>query len=456
MNKKIGYLTFGRDDFGYGLHAVLSGLDAPVYRVTPKTAPLVDILVLSVFWWEHVYLLADFMRKSGIVKERDERPFVIIGGFNSFNPAPMGSYADAVVVGDGEGALADLIENPEASASWIYREGQTTPVIYRSVSRIAPTPHITNGIARIEIARGCKYRCAFCAVAHHKPYRECAYTDIERVLSSVSVNRISLFAPEPTLHRDEKRLQDLCLRMGKTRMDSDVRLDRLSKIPETGRNVPRIGLEGLSERLRKSVNKPYSDRFILKQVEGLIRSGHSGLFLYLILDLPEETPDDWECFRELLKRIGRIPGADRFVLKPSPSVFMPTPGTPLEGESIHASRDYRRIWTEFFNRDGRTWDVTMAERTRVFTPAMRILSMLATRGGEEFHSVEKELTTKKIIRISAGRVQCISMDGLLTVLENYGGVERWCGRIEKSDAPWRQVRFLSDPDTGPGFPPEET
>jgi hypothetical protein len=44
---KIGYLTFGRDDFGYGLALCLSRLEGhEVYRITPKTAKYVDVLLL--------------------------------------------------------------------------------------------------------------------------------------------------------------------------------------------------------------------------------------------------------------------------------------------------------------------------------------------------------------------------------------------------------------------------
>ena len=83
---KIGYLTFGRDDFSYGLALCLSRLkDVELYRVTPKTAKYVDVLLFSCFWWEHIYLLADFLRKAGIKKSDTVRPQIIVGGFNTFS-----------------------------------------------------------------------------------------------------------------------------------------------------------------------------------------------------------------------------------------------------------------------------------------------------------------------------------------------------------------------------------
>lgn len=442
MNKKIGYLTFGRDDFGYGLNMVLSEIPYPLYRVTPKTARFVDILVFSLFWWEHLYLLADFLRKAGIdVTKKNRRPIIYIGGFNTFNPMPLMPYADAVIVGDGEDLLKDLIDDPDLVSDHIFRGEEYGDIIYRSVPAIHPIPHLTGDIARIEIARGCKYHCAFCAVSHHKPYREASLRDITQCLSRVSAKRVSLFAPEPSLHSRATEIQKLCERYGKIRMDSDLRLDRLEKQPQHGRNVPRVGLEGLSERLRRSVKKPYSDSFVLDKIHHLVKKGHSGLFLYLILDLPGEQKEDWDAFRHLLERIGDITSSYSFVLKPSPSVFMPTPGTPMAYEPIHFDRDYRSLWKAFFNRDGRSWEVTMAERTRVFAPAMRILSMLATRGGREVFEIERRLSAKKIIRIQSGRVRCHSYAALLAVLDQYGGADRWCGRIAVDDAPWKRVKF---------------
>ena len=422
---KIGYLTFGRDDLGYGLAVCLDSLKKhDLYRITPKTAKHVDVLLFSCFWWEHIYLLADFLRRAGVHK--GGRPRVIVGGFNTFNPVPFQSYADAVICGDGEEILSAVLDNAaEPGLQW------------NNVNLLQAFCHETNGIARIEITRGCRYRCRFCAVSHLKPYRETPVEEIEKALRSTKLKRVSLFAPEPTMHSADKEIITICHRLGKVRVDSDVRLDRLSKRSDS---VPRVGIEGLSERLRKSINKPYSNQQIIEAVSDAIKQGRKGLFMYIILDLPGETNQDWTEFGELLSEIGKLPGAGSFLLKPSPSVFMPSPHTPMEFEAINWDKPYREIWKSFFGRgEDRDWDVVMAERSRVLSPAMRVLSMLATRSGEEFHGIERELTRTRAIRIAGGRVKCNSEKKLIWILEKFGGVEKWTGHRDESTALWKSL-----------------
>jgi radical SAM superfamily enzyme YgiQ (UPF0313 family) len=428
---KIGYITFGRDDLSYGLSLCLSRVHGhELFRVTPKTARHVDVIVFSLFWWEHLYVLHDWLERAGIRKSQSNRPRLIAGGFTSFSPVPTLQYVDAVIVGDGESELERCIHG-DYSSPHVLTDGKDS-VTWKNEAALIPFVHETNGIARIEIARGCKARCKFCAVCHLKPYRELSIADIRTCLLSTNQTRVSLFAPEPTMHSDDDEITDICRALGKVRVDSDVRLDRLEFRSDS---VPRVGIEGISHRLRKTVNKGYSDEFIIEAVRKAIDQGRKGIFMYFILDLPTECDEDWEQFRNLLVRIGQIPGSDKFLLKPSPSVFLPTPGTPMELEGINWDRDYKNRWDSFFGRgDDRDWEVMMAERSRVFSPHMRLLSMLSTRGGIESRDVIARLFSSKAISISSGRPAIKNKMLVQKIIDP----EKYCSRKEKSDS---VVRF---------------
>lgn len=440
---KIGYLTFGRDDFGYGMALCLSVLNKSVelYRVTPKTARFTDVLLFSCFWWEHIYLLADFLRKSGIKKSDAKRPRIIVGGFNTFNPVPFLSYCDAVVCGDGESLIQSVIHGDYSDRCVLTDDKKS--VYWNNVSRLIGFCHDTNGIGRLEIARGCKFRCRFCAVTALKPYREVSLEECKRAIKTTRSKRVAMFAPEPTCHSKNDDLSELCRTYGKTRLDTDVRLDRIGHRHMDG-GVLRSGIEGFSERLRKSVGKGYTNEFIVKSVAKAISDGRHGMFFYLILDLPGETDDDFDEFLDVLHRIEEIPGCDGLVLVPSPSVFMPSPHTPMEYDMIHYDRDYHSKWYNLFRGHGKPgvvnkpWKFQMAERARVFGPSARVLSMVSTRAGYEFVEIEQVLFRRGVIKIgNNNRLKAVSLKKVGVALSPFGGAEKYCGLYSEETAPWK-------------------
>jgi radical SAM superfamily enzyme YgiQ (UPF0313 family) len=307
--------------------------------------------------------------------------------------------------------------------------------VWYNVKELEGFCHETNGIGRIEIARGCKYRCRFCAVSHLKPFREVPYDKLESVIQNARPRRLALFAPEPTLHSRNNEITELCESIGKVRLDSDVRLDRIHKrIDKT--SVVRVGIEGISERLRKSVNKGYTNEQIIEAVRSAIKEGRGGMFMYFILDLPGESEADWEEFGYLMRKIGEIPGANEFLLKPSPSVFLPTPHTPMENDGIHWDVDCRGKWISFFRPiDGvKAWEVKMSERTRVFSPHSRLLSILSTRCGEEFIDIEKALYRSGAIGYSKAGLVVKDKRGIEKVIQRFHPIEYYTG--ERTGGPW--------------------
>jgi hypothetical protein len=426
-----GIVTFGRDEFAYGAALVQRELGGEFFTPTPISAKHFSAIGFSLFWWEHLYNMADWLRRAGLNKAQTKRPKLYAGGFVTYNPFGILSLCDSVCVGDGESVAVDLF-NARPNESIVSDESRVRYNCCREVNAIA---HETTTVTRIEIARGCKNKCKFCAVANHKPYRECSIESIKESISKANQKRVSLFAPETTQHSKANEIECAAIKKRLCRADTDVRLDNISK--HSG-GVPRVGIEGISHRLRKTIGKGYTNEMIIDAIKSCIARGIRGMHMYFILDLPSECEDDWAEFKELILAIGRLDGSDKFLLKPSPSVFLPTPHTPMSHYGINWKIDYGKKWECFFGRgDDRNWEVLMAERSRVFGGGQRILSMIATRAGLEFAQIEHDMKRQKAYTISSGRPKMLDIRKTDRILSRHGGIEFYTG--ERKQGPWDKV-----------------
>lgn len=119
-----------------------------------------DLVAISVetYTARRAYQVASEYRRRGVP--------VVMGGFHAtLCPDEVARFADSVVVGEAEAVLPELIDD--------YRHG-TPRRVYRAAGRpdpstVAPDRGIFRGkrylpIRLVEFARGCRFRCEFCAV----------------------------------------------------------------------------------------------------------------------------------------------------------------------------------------------------------------------------------------------------------------------------------------------------
>jgi radical SAM superfamily enzyme YgiQ (UPF0313 family) len=437
---KIGYLTFGDADFTYGFELTLSSIESKyeLFQITPKTVRLVDLLLVSVFWWEHLYSLAHWMRTAGVSKASQPRPRIIIGGMNTFNPVPLLPYGDAVFIGEGDHA-GDEIWSDSCPHLW---DGSATSMPWRSVDDV-PTYILEKPpkrISRIEIARGCRRSCKFCLVSAIKPYREVSYERISESLRRARHTAVALFAPNPSAHSRYDDIHDLADRLGKRRCDTDVTFDKLGQ--RAGHYAQRFGLDGLSKRLRKSVRKKVSNEQLVEKARRMLRDydGIVTIWFYVIVDLPGETEEDWLEFEDLFDQMSKLSGADRLWLNPMSNAFMPMPHTDMEAEGIHVDASVADRWNQCFA--GRWRRVNIVSKNLMFRPSFRALSMIATRAGGEFQEIEECLYRNRAIRYTGSwRMKPIASVGRLDrLLQPWGGLDGYCQPIgDVSQAPWKMV-----------------
>jgi len=186
------------------------------------------------------------------------------------------------------------------------------------------------------LSRGCKGACAFCHTRWSIEYSENPNPAniIEKInqckcksLMSNDIGSVSFV--------DELRIDGTA---GSYRM---IQLIKMKKIPR----VVRIGVEGISERIRKAVSKSLSNQSLVDNTLTLWERGASVVRWFMICGFPGENAGDWnelkDCIRALniFKRKG--------VLQISFTAFAAEPSTPMSGMTYAA--DYYDFFSDFKN-----------------------------------------------------------------------------------------------------------
>lgn len=387
----IGKLVFGKDGLNYGLELCLARAGLKAFDVTPNTVSGCDILLVSMFWYRNLYELAAFMRKAGI-KRGTGKPWIIAGGMQAtMTPEAVAGLADWVFVGDADDHMAAVVTEVAESGSCSH------PHVYAAGMDAVPTPSVckpsgfaiqTNedgGTYRVEIARGCRYKCAFCCLAGLKPYTEVSFADLEPHIKAARGKRSAFFAPERTMHSEWPKIKAALKRYGCHDMGQDARLEHLQEVE--GASVT-MGLEGLSERLRRSIGKPFSDDMILDRIGAFVesRKNVARVSVYFIAGLPGEDESDWAAVWNLFERIGKAEWSRRLVLCPVLNPLSPKPYTRLRGAHIDLFADYGARWQKLLRRDGGQWGFRVVE-TLVWGPLERTMDAVVQRGGAKVSEV---------------------------------------------------------------------
>lgn len=142
-----------------------------------------DLVAISVetYTARRAYQIASEFRRRGVP--------VVMGGFHAtLCPDEVRRYCESIVIGEGEAAFPELIDD--------YRHG-TPRKVYRSDDRprqiVTPDRSIFGdrkylGIGLIEFARGCRFKCDFCAIQTFFNATQ-SHRDIDRVLAEIAAVR---------------------------------------------------------------------------------------------------------------------------------------------------------------------------------------------------------------------------------------------------------------------------
>lgn len=328
--------------------------------------------------------------------ERNENdPIVIAGGPCMTNPEPLAEFIDAFAIGDGEETIVAMCSVMEkrrqegmsraavlrglSGVSGVYvpslnpvsRKGRylvceasgALPVRAAKVAALAqehyptkpvvPLMNVVQHRLGIEVMRGCTHGCRFCSAGvYYRPVREktpeALVREIEAGVAATGWRDVGLMSLSSAdyscfgkLLSGSLSLRDryhIAFSLPSTRIDAltSEQTDLFTAVsPLTSLTIaPEAG----SERLRKVINKDFSDEAVYGVITALLSRNVQTIKLYFMIGLPTETQADIEAIVGMVTKIAGLARAAslRRSVNVSLSPFSPKPHTPFQWEAMDA------------------------------------------------------------------------------------------------------------------------
>jgi len=319
-----------------------------------------------------------FLMTSGIPLARNERmeredvPILVLGGSNAlFSSAIWGdsSPVDGIFLGGDASNIREFLR----IAAIAKKEGKPKREILKeleSVEGFFPSDNIKGrtrrktflwghqetlekgpvpyegeaiGVGHLQITEGCRALCGFCAENWQgKPFRELKEKELIRkalnMKTEMGIEEMELASFNFNMHSKFYPLLWEMLPLFRGLGLKSQRFDMLSFAPEmvevqraVGKTTFSAGLEGISPRLRRYLNKNLREDALYKSLELMFRAGARELKIFLVSTGMEED-DDFRQFDALLAKIKqykeRSRVGTRVVFSVTPLVRFPW--TPLE------------------------------------------------------------------------------------------------------------------------------
>jgi radical SAM superfamily enzyme YgiQ (UPF0313 family) len=345
-----------------------------------------DVLAFSIAFENDYLHVLQMLRLAGVPLRAAERgprdPLVVFGGSAMFlNPEPLAPFADLIAVGEGESLVPRMMEALLGAADTrrgldglSAQDGFYVPsryeVRYHADGTVAAydgpgpairqrawpgkaalpqsailTPHTEMSMKfLVEISRGCPCMCRFCWAGYNylpvRGYSRQEIVDRAREVRAFT-KKIGLVSTAVCDHPEIEGIVDDLAGMDYEVSVASLRLDDLTpefvfKLADTGVQGLTLAPECGSDRMRRVLNKQFTNADILDRAQWIFENGIRNLKLYYMVGLPWEEHSDVEAIVELTEQI-----RDRMVavgrgrghvgrIHPSVNPFVPKPGTPYQ------------------------------------------------------------------------------------------------------------------------------
>jgi radical SAM family uncharacterized protein len=328
--------------------------------------------------------------------ERDEsHPLVVAGGHAMLNPEPMHAFLDAVVIGEGEDVINEIIDVYQdwkrsgskrsqllldLSKIWgvyvpshysiEYKKDKTIskieplsesaayPVLKRIVEKLPPSvtdlivPYIDTVHNRIpiEIMRGCTRGCRFCQAGFvTRPVRERSVEEIinaiDEAVTKTGYEEVGLMSLSSSDYSHVLELvkavsekfggTSLSVSLPSLRIES-FSVELMDSLKDTRRSGFTLAPEAATERMRKIINKPVNTDQLLQTAKEIYSRGWTNIKLYFMIGHPDETLEDVQAIADLCKAVlneGNKAIGRKSKVTAGVSTFIPKPHTPFQWAS---------------------------------------------------------------------------------------------------------------------------
>ncbi|MFH1754084.1 MAG: TIGR03960 family B12-binding radical SAM protein, partial [Candidatus Latescibacterota bacterium] len=331
-------------------------------------------------------------------------PVILGGGAISSAMEPMAPFFDAILIGDAEDVIDDMVDmiiawkksglprdilhkklatlpgiyvpalyeiayNQDGTIERITGIAPAKPKIRKTtvsdldnipypVKPVVPNIEVIHDRINIEIMRGCPNLCRFCqAVQHYRPLKHRSIKKIlelcEETYANTGYEEISLTslstADFPGI---EQLLGELSDQFGSRKVNvalPSLRIgQQLKALPKLAGSVRKAGLtmapEVATDRLRTIINKSIRNSDFLAGCEAAYRAGYRLLKFYFLIGCPTETEDDLAAIVDLINEAGllrkKISGK-RAQINVSISCHIPKPHTPFQWAAMDTREELR-------------------------------------------------------------------------------------------------------------------
>jgi len=328
-----------------------------------KELPLIGFSLAYEMLYANMLNILDLSNIAVEAIDRDENdPIIITGGPCSYNPEPIASFVDIVVVGEAEEVICEIVNiandksisrrdriiaighlkgcyNPsDTKLTTDEKSGKLTGLSFISepektqidkvygkdlnkswfpCNPIVPNAEIIHDRANLEIHRGCIHGCRFCQAGYiYRPLRtrktEKLLNMADEILTSTGYEDLGLVSLNSVDHPDivnlstilDKKLHSKRISLG----FPSLRLDAISSelvdvLGHTKKNNITVAPEAGSQRLRDLINKNLTEEQILNSIKTFSEGGWQKMKLYFMIGLPGETDEDIVEMAELIRKI---------------------------------------------------------------------------------------------------------------------------------------------------------